>query len=41
MARSLAKAGNPDGARKYYKRIIKNFGESSYAETAKGEMAKL
>ncbi len=41
MARSLAKAGNPGSARKYYKRIIKNFGESSYAETAKVEMAKL
>ncbi len=41
MARSLAKVGNPVGARKYYKRIIKNFGESSYAETAKVEMAEL
>lgn len=41
MARSLVKAGNPEGARKYYGRIVKNFGESSYAETAKAEMANL
>lgn len=41
MARSLVKAGNHDAARKYYNRVIKNFGDSSYAETAKVEMARL
>lgn len=41
MARNLAKAGKDEGARKYYKRIIGEFGDSTFAETARKEMAEL
>lgn len=41
MARSLAKAGNPAAARKYYQRILDGFGDSPYADTARIEMARL
>jgi len=41
MARGLVKNGKPEQARKYYERIIENYGDTSFAETAKKEMAKL
>jgi tetratricopeptide (TPR) repeat protein len=41
MARSLAKAGNHDGARKYYQRIIDECPDSPEAAVAKRELAGL
>lgn len=41
MARSLAKAGKPEVARKYYQRVLDKFGDTKYAETARSEMARL
>ena len=41
MARSLAKAGKPEVARKYYRRILDEFGDTRYAQTARNEMARL
>lgn len=41
MARGLVKAGRRDAARKYYKRIIKGYGDTTYARTARQEIADL
>lgn len=40
-ARGLAKNGRVDEARRYYKRVIDEFPNTSFAETAKTEMEKL
>lgn len=41
MARSMVKNGKPDAARKYYQNIIEQYPDTSFAETAKAELAKL
>jgi tetratricopeptide (TPR) repeat protein len=41
MARALAKSGKETEAAKYYKRVIDEFPQSSYAETARRELSKL
>jgi tetratricopeptide (TPR) repeat protein len=41
MARTLVKSDKDNEAAKYYKRIIDEYPETSYAETAKRELAKL
>ena len=41
MARGMVKNGKPDAARKYYEKIIEQFGDTSFAETAREEMSKL
>ena len=41
MARGLTKNGKPEAARKYYEKIIDQFGDTSFAVTAKEELAKL
>jgi len=41
LARDLNKNGKPDSARKYYQRIIDEYGDTSYAETARKELAEL
>ena len=41
MARGMVKNGKSDAARKYYEKIIEQFPDTSFAETAKEEMAKL
>src|SRR5262245_47286911 len=41
MARGLAKNGKTEQARKKYQQIIDEFGDTTYAETAREEMAQL
>ena len=41
LARGLAKNGKTDEAKAYYEKIIKTYPGTSFAETAKAEMAKL
>lgn len=41
LARNLVSAGKEEEAAKYYKKILDQYPDSSYAETAKREMAKL
>jgi tetratricopeptide (TPR) repeat protein len=41
LARTLAKSGKTDEARSYYERVIKEFPDSSFADTAKQEMSAL
>lgn len=41
LARNLAKNGKEDEAADYYKRIIQEFPDSSFADTAKTELTKL
>lgn len=39
MARQLKESGNVEGARKYYQRIVNEFGDTPYADTARKELA--
>lgn len=41
MARSMVKNGKPESARKYYQNIIEQYGDTSFAVTAKEELSKL
>jgi len=41
MARTLAKNGKEDQAAEYYQRVLDEFPESEFADTAKAELDKL
>jgi len=41
MARGLAKNGKVEEARRYYEKVIEQYGDTSWAATAKEELAKL
>jgi len=41
MARGMVKNGKPDSARKYYQKIIEEYGDTSFARIAKEEMKGL
>ncbi|MEK7324526.1 MAG: tetratricopeptide repeat protein [Chloroflexota bacterium] len=41
MARTLAKSGKNEEAAKYYKKVMDEFPDSTFAQTARAEMAGL
>ena len=41
MARGLVRNGKKDQARTYYQKILDEFGDTSFAKTAKEEMDQL
>ena len=41
MARSLARAGGNNGARRYYRKVIEGYPDTKYVKTAREEMDRL